>query len=148
MAYCPNCSVAVAPLAPTCAKCGADFGAKSAWSPIASARPKSSLWLKVKGGKAAVFGARLAATCGLILGLLMAGSFIVLFGTMSIPVGLANSPVKGFLFAAAVYFLFALHALMECWRRPPYTHLVLFLAAAPFGLPILAPILMLAGLAR
>lgn len=94
-----------------------------------------------------MFCARLVATCGLAVGFLMAGFYIVVLGTLSIPVGITNSPAKGLLFVATAYLVLSLFALVECWRRPPYTRLVMFLAVAPFGLLLLVATKQLLGVA-
>jgi hypothetical protein len=112
MTFCPNCSIELESGALACTKCGADFGAGSSWSPAATVGANSSDWLKVTGGKDAEFLARLAATSGLVIGLGLAGSFLVVFGTLSIPLGIVNSPVKLSLLVALVYVALSLIALI------------------------------------
>lgn len=145
MAHCPDCGESLAEATLSCPRCGADFGPYSAWRPIPGAKraPYEDDWCRVKGGKRAILFARLAATGGLLFALFTAASFILVFGTLSLPIGLSNSPLKGLLVFALAYLILTLYGFYECWAKPPYTRLVLAIVAVPFLMPLVAPLIAL-----
>lgn len=150
VAYCPNCSNEVAISATSCSRCNADFGPTSAWRPTsspASGNAHKAGW-KVDEGKGSYLWARICATAGLLYGLITAATFLIVFTTLSIPIGIGNSPLLGWLWFAAAYIVLVLYGLYECWTKPPYTRFVLVLAVAPLVLTFISPLLALVVAAR
>lgn len=130
--------------AQSCAHCDADFSPGSAWRPIAkpATRTARTQWPKEEDqSERSKLWARVVATAGLLYGLFTVGSFLAIFTTLSLPIGIRNSPVQGWLALAVVYIVLVFYGLYECWTKPPYTRLVLALAAVPVLLTVLGPLI-------
>ena len=61
-----------------------------------------------------------------------AAAVVLVFGTLSIPIGVRNSPLYGLILGAILYLLMAAFALAQLWMSRPFTTLFTVLGAVSF----------------
>ena len=140
MPTCPNCRAAIEASAAECEKCGALFGTGSVWSPVVAAdsNPKHTV---LNDSKFTTL-VRLVVCCLLIIGVMKAGAFVLVFVFLSM-FGLGNSPIAGSIFLAAAYIPLALLAFRASMKRSPFNPFVIFVASLPLAFEVSGTILRL-----
>jgi len=134
---CGRCGAASDAGSGACPSCGSPLAPLPLWWPQRSARQRWSERFRLDLGPLQRLVARAIASLVLLFGAFLSGGYFALFSVLGMPLGGGSLLGRGVdLKVALGFFVLCLVALVQCWRRPPFTALTWFTAAAAVVVPL------------
>ncbi len=126
MPVCPTCGTTSADPGTKCSVCGAPLVPRDSSTPTLLSRPTVAQGFSWK-----YLLVKLVFTALIAFGLFGATALSIIMTGLSLPIGLANSPVKGWVLLGFLYLPIGTIAIACCWRKSPLHPLVLLAVAPP-----------------